>query len=142
MKLRNDGKCVVQFELKEVCVTLTIRYFGEKYNNERGSIGGDYGEKTFEIESLLGTEPFEGVIGINSQVNLYCGEIQLGGYTRQISDAANFSKFTYDYEISFVVKYGKKGGNTNDYSLNYTIGMNQSNDNFIQSIIKSDIIGY
>jgi hypothetical protein len=153
--LKNNGRCILQYEISEVAVVLLIHYVELINEKETGAFIPAYKKHTLEPKSVRSATEIKGVIGINSQIAQSCGiyqfllEEKLTGkvdeYVRQTmkESGVNFNtQDAYVFQINFVVKYGKKGDDKNNYSLKYAINMAYKDGKFIESIGYADIDGY
>jgi len=139
MVLKNNGRCIVQYEVKQFKVSL-IAHCPEMVQQEDGGFSPTMKNYELEPKSYRTESNIKGVAGINAQLAQDCGDYQFldeEGLTKN----AMFNPI-HQYQVSFIVEYGKKGDTKNEYKLKYTIDLLQKDDKFVESIQSADIIGY
>jgi len=147
MVLKNNGRCIVQYEIKKFDVKLVnhnVEATSINKSSENSNISGltlKHNQHTILPRSDSKENKIKGVAGINSEFSQVCGAYQflLEKGLNIISENTNFH-----FQIDFIVEYGKKGDDINQYALNYLINiyMEFENGKIIERILDADIVGY
>ena len=141
MILKNNGRCVVQYEIQKFDVTLTVHYDEQVpvcEEGERKESAPVKQEVRFTPKNIREATSTKGVLGIHSVLAHTCGK-----YHFLLEDVnVDMDEAIFQFQIDFIVEFGKKGADKNEYSLEYVVDMEYKNKKFVESISKADIEGY
>jgi len=140
MILKNNGRCIVQYEIKKFEVSCIVHY-SELVQSE-DSVASIPTLKTCTLE-LRDSQPesdAKGVVGINSELVQACGDFQFHDENGIIKNS--LTPYVYQFRISFDVAYGKKGDAENKYTLKYIVDMIYKDEKFVEKMSWCDIVGY
>ena len=148
MVLKNNGRCIVQYEIKKFDVTLIIHYTEleeaslqkDENASARRFVSARKKHPPLTPKRMQNSSQTKGVVGINSELVQSCGAYQFLPEEANV----NLDEATFQFQVDFVVEYGKKGAAKNEYSLKYVVDMiyDHENKKFIESISMADIEGY
>jgi len=143
VELKNNGRCVVQYEIKKFDVVLIVHYCELAPQYEEGGAVQKFiptlKSHTLKPKSDRKESNSMGTFNINGGATQRCGVYQ---FLLEEGTTIDVNSATYQFQIDFVVGFGKKGDNENNYSLKYVIDMVYKDDNFSESISWADIEGY
>ena len=150
--LKNDGKCIVQYEIKKFDVQLIIKYLDWTHPTGKGT---PFKNITLDPKSVHRVSQPEGVIGIKSSVAQYCGAFQFlldGDEAKDLKKSEDFiaslpvtisgENKAYQLKVDFIVEYSKRGEDQKKYFLKYVLTVAYSDGKFVESISTADIEGY